>query len=135
MDLTIDITTDRAQPVGEFKFAARSPNSLHGNNPTKLRGEGSQRTRGMKPKKGKDNVSVVPPTSIMEAKIVEERAMEVDGTETGNKKRCRTPLTEPQEENGNGKRVKVEGEVKELGKILKQHLGSVVAAEQPHRTQ
>ena len=55
----------------------------------------------------------------MEAEIVEERAMEVDGMETGNKKRCCTPLTERQEENGNGKRVKVEGEVKELGKILK----------------
>ena len=39
MDLTMDITTDRAQPVGEFKFAARSPNSLHGNNPTKLVGK------------------------------------------------------------------------------------------------
>ena len=59
----------------------------------------------------------------------------VDGTEARTKRRCRTPLTELQEENGNRKRVKVEGEVKELGRILKQHLGSVAAAKQPCRTQ
>ena len=108
---------------------------MHGNNTKKLCGEGSQKTRVRKLKKGKENVGEEPSISIMEAMMVEEMAMEVDGTGTGTKRRCRTPLTELQEENGNRKRVKVEGEVKELGRILKQHLGSVEAAEQPHRTQ
>lgn len=67
--------------------------------------------------------------SGMEASITRDMDMEVDRVEVGTKRRCRTPLIEIQGENGNHKRVKVEGEVKELGRILKQHLGSVVAAE------
>ena len=108
---------------------------MHGNNTKKLCGEGSQKTRVRKLKKGIENVGEEPSISIMEAMMVEEMAMEVDGMGTGTKRRCHTPLTELQEENGNRKRVKVEGEVKELGRILKQHLGLVEAAEQPHRTQ
>nr|POF02119.1 hypothetical protein CFP56_71807 [Quercus suber] len=69
------------------------------------------------------------PNSGMAAMTARDVDMEVDKMEVGNKRRCHTPLIEVEGENGNGKRVKVEGEVKDLGKVLKQYLGLVEAAE------
>ena len=77
----------------------------------------------------------VRPNSGMATMIAWDVDMEVDRVELGNKRRCHTPLIEVEGENGNGKRVKVEGEVKELGKVLKQYLGSVEAAKQPYQAQ
>ena len=47
----------------------------------------------------------------------------------GIKRRARTPLAELENKEDNGKRVKVEGEIKEFGKLLAQHLGSAEAAD------
>ena len=63
------------------------------------------------------------PNSSMATITTRDVNMEVDRVEVGSKRRCHTPLIEVEGENGNGKRVKVEGEVKELGKVLKQYLG------------
>ena len=75
------------------------------------------------------------PNSGMAAITTRDVDMEVDRVEVGNKRRCRTPLIEVKGENVSGKRVKVEGEVMELGRVLKQYLGSVEAAKQPYRAQ
>ena len=50
-------------------------------------------------------------------------------------KEARTPLAELENMEDNGKRIKREGEVQELGKLLAQHLGSTEAASQPRRAQ
>ena len=51
------------------------------------------------------------------------------------KRRARTPLSELENKEDNGKRIKRESEVKELGKLLAQHMGSAEAASQPRRAQ
>lgn len=61
--------------------------------------------------------------------------MEIDLSEVGTKRRARSPLSELENKEGNGKQVRVEGEVKELGKLLAQHLGSAKANNQPRRMQ
>lgn len=53
----------------------------------------------------------------------------------GAKRRARSSLTELDNMEDNGKRVRVEGEVKELGKLLAQHSGSAEAVNQPRRAQ
>lgn len=53
----------------------------------------------------------------------------------GAKRRARSSLTELDNMEDNGKWVRVEGEVKELGKLLAQHSGSVEAVNQPRRAQ
>ena len=75
------------------------------------------------------------PNSGMVAITTQDVDMEVDRVEVGNKRRCRTPLIEVEGENVSGKRVKVEGEVMELGRVLKQYLGSVEAVKQPYWAQ
>ena len=64
-----------------------------------------------------------------------ERSMEVDQTEMGLKRRVRSPLHEEENLDGSGKRAKLEGEVREFGKILAHHLGSAEVGNQPRRTQ
>lgn len=44
--------------------------------------------------------------------------MEIDLSEVGTKRRAQSPLSELENKEGNGKQVRVEGEVKELGKLL-----------------
>ena len=61
--------------------------------------------------------------------------MEVDLAEVGSKRRARPPLIELENMEGNGKRIRTEGEVKELGKLLAQHLGSAEAGSQPRWAQ
>ena len=55
--------------------------------------------------------------------------------DVGTKRKARTPLSKLENKEDNGKRIKREGEVKELGKLLAQHLGSVKAASQRRRAQ
>ena len=54
--------------------------------------------------------------------------MEIDHSEVGGKRRARSPLSKLVNNKGNGKRIRVEGEVKELGKLLAQHLGLAEAS-------
>lgn len=61
--------------------------------------------------------------------------MEIDHSEVGVKSRARSPLSELVNNEGNRKRIRVEGEAKELGKLLAQHLGSAKAGNQPRRVQ
>ena len=53
----------------------------------------------------------------------------------GTKRRERVPLAELENKDDNGKRVKVDGEIKELGKLFAQQLGSAAAAVQPRWAQ
>lgn len=53
----------------------------------------------------------------------------------GAKRRARSSLTELDNMEDNGKWVRVEGEVKELGKLLAQHFRSAEAVNQPRRAQ
>lgn len=61
--------------------------------------------------------------------------MEVEVVGMGEKRKARIPLIELENMEGNGKRIKMEREVKELGKILAKHLGSAEARCQPRRAQ
>ena len=99
----------------------------------KKQGRGPKKTKTVSVATRKENMAGVRSNSCMDAMIVRGVDMDVDREEVGNKRRCRTPLMEIEGENGNGKRVKVEGEVKELGKVLKHYLGSVEATKQPCR--
>lgn len=54
--------------------------------------------------------------------------MEIEKTELGTKIRARVPLAELDNKEDNGKRVKVEGEIKEFGKAFTQQLGSAAVA-------
>jgi len=64
-----------------------------------------------------------------------ETKMEIDHSEVGIKRRARSPLSELVNNEGNGKRIRVEREVKELGKVLAQHLGSAEDGNQPRQMQ
>ena len=64
-----------------------------------------------------------------------ETNMEFDLSEVGTKRRVRSPLSELENKEGNRKRIRVEGEVKELGKLLAQHLGSTEADNQHYQMQ
>ena len=66
---------------------------------------------------------------------IEDSIMEIELVEMGKKRRARTPLAELENMEDNGKRIKREGEVQELGKLLAQHLGSAEATSQPRRAQ
>ena len=66
---------------------------------------------------------------------IEDSIMEIELVEMGTKRRARMPLAELENMEDNGKQIKREGEVQELGKLLAQHLGSAEAASQPRRAQ
>jgi len=61
--------------------------------------------------------------------------MEVDKVEVGIKRRLQSPLHELGNCVDNGKKVRMEGEVREFGKLLAHHLGSAEAVKQPRRAQ
>ena len=61
--------------------------------------------------------------------------MEVDQAEMGLKRRIRSLLRELENFDESGKRARMEGEVREFGKLLAHHLGSTEAGNQPYRTQ
>ena len=61
--------------------------------------------------------------------------MEIEKDDLGTKRRARAPLTELDNQEDNGKRIKREGEVKELGILLAQHLGSTEVTMQLRRAQ
>ena len=59
--------------------------------------------------------------------------MEIEMVDMGTKRRARAPLAELEDKGDNGKQIKMEGEVKELVKLLTQHLGSAEAVAQARR--
>ena len=63
------------------------------------------------------------------------RSMEVDQAEMGLKRRPRSPLHELEDFDVSVKRTRMEGEVREFGKLLAHHLRSAEAGNQLRRTQ
>ena len=84
---------------------------------------------------GMDNSSGSEVKHLQGTGDIEDSAMEFELVEMGTKRRARTPLAELDNMEDNGKRMKREGEIQELGKLLAQHLGSAEAASQPRRAQ
>ena len=74
-------------------------------------------------------------TQPYEEKYTVDGAMEIEMAVTGTKRRTRVPLVELENKEDNGKRIKVAGEIKELGKLFAQQLGSAAAAAQPRWAQ
>ena len=74
-------------------------------------------------------------TQPQEEKYNVDGATEIEMAGTGTKRRARVPLAELENKEDNGKRIKVAGEIKELGKLFAQQLGSAAAAAQPRRAQ
>ena len=92
----------------------------------------NKENRGMP---GKENKSGSEEIHSHGAGNIEDSIMEIELVDTGTKRRARMPLAELENMEDNGKRIKREGEVQELGKLLAQHLGSAEAASQPRRAQ
>ena len=115
-----------------FKLGPTSPKSLK----LKKATEGGQ-------KKNKGNRGGVETRKDLDRECMQrqgvdsgiERSMEVDQTKMGLKRRVRSPSHEVENFDGSGKRAKLEGEVREFGKMLAHHLGSAEAGNQPRRTQ
>ena len=115
-----------------FKLGLTSPKSLK----LKKATEGGQ-------KKNKGNRGGVETRKDLDRECMQrqgvdsgiERSMEVNQTEMGLKRRVRSPSHEVENFDGSGKRAKLEGEVREFGKMLAHHLGSAEAGNQPRRTQ
>lgn len=111
--------------------------------PKKPKGHTTRKAKGSKLKKYKENKGPMGKERAADwlrkqdqgDDISMETKMEIDHSEVGGKRRARSPLSELVNNEGNGKRIRVEGEVKELGKLLAQHLGSAEAANQPRRVQ
>ena len=61
--------------------------------------------------------------------------MEVDLAKIGVKRRLRSLLHELENSEDNGKKARMEGEVKEFGKLLGHYLGLAEAINQPRRAQ
>lgn len=59
-------------------------------------------------------------------------SMEVEASDVGGKKKEKIPLEDISADEEKGKKQKLGGEVMDLGKIMTKHLGSTLAAEQPH---
>ena len=127
--------TEQAQPGYNIIFTSVSPVTCKETNSMKKQGRGPKKTKTASVATRKENMTGLCSNSCMEAMNVRGVVMDVDREEVGNKRRWRTPLMEIEGGNGNGKKVKVEGEVKELGIALKQYHGLVEAAKQPRRAQ
>lgn len=62
-------------------------------------------------------------------------SMDVEANKVGVKRKERMPLKEISVNEETGKKLKLDGEVMALGKIMAQHLGSALAARQPCQEQ
>jgi len=144
-------------------FKAQSPSTMHGKlqdaslglsstglnftlglaSPKKLKAQTTRKAKGSKLKKYKENKGPIGKERAVDwlrkqahgDDTSNETKMEIDHSEVGVKRRARSPLSELVNNEGNGKRIRVEGEVKKLGKILAQHLGSAKVGNQPRRVQ
>ena len=101
----------------------------------KLRGSDHKRNKENKGQTGKERIIGRTRKHAQVDDKSSKTNMEIDLSEVGTKRRARSPLSELENKEGNGKRVRVEGEVKELGKLLAQHLGSAEADNQPRQMQ
>lgn len=100
----------------------------------KFKGGSQKKNKGNRGVLGKKNKSGSEETQLQGEKTNKDLTMEFEMVDMGIKRRAGASLTELEDKEGNGKRIKREGEVKELGKFLAQQLGSAEAVMQPRRT-
>lgn len=81
---------------------------------------------------GKENSDVGARGKMQGEKKEEVTSMEVEASDIGGKKKEKIPLEDISADEEKGKKQKLGGEVMDLGKIMTKHLGSTLAAEQPH---
>ena len=111
--------------------------------PMKLKTQTMRKPKGSDQKRNNENKGPIGKERVMggtrkHAQVDDkssETNMEIDLSEMGTKRKAQSPLSKLDNKEGNGKQIRVEGEVKELGKLLAQHLGSAEAGNQPHQTQ
>lgn len=82
---------------------------------------------------GKENSDVGARGKMQGEKKEEVASMEVEASDVGGKRKERIPLEDISADEEKGKKQKLGGEVMDLGKIMTKHLGSTLAAEQPHQ--
>ena len=117
--------------------------SLGLSSPKQHKAQGVKKNRGGSLKKNKENRGVSGKENKSRSKEIqfhgvennEDSIIEIELVDMRIKRRARTPLSELENKEDNGKRIKRESEVKELGKLLAQHMGSAEAASQPRRAQ
>lgn len=86
-------------------------------------------------KSGKENVGLCLSTVPKESAKVDATRMEVKERDEGPKWKIRAPLSEAMDNMKVGKKLKLDGEVVALGKLLATQMGSVTAGKQPRREQ
>ena len=116
-----------------FSLGLSSPKQQPAQGVKKNRGGNQKKNRENRGVSGKENKSGSEESQCQGDKHYEDSTMEIEKVDMGIKRRARTPLSELENQEDNGKRIKREGEVKELGKLLAQHLGSAEAAMQLRR--
>lgn len=119
----------------EFKLGPASPKEIKIKTFKKSKGGDHKKNKENKGPAGKEKATVWTRTYNQRADKGCDTNMEVDLAEVGTKRKARPPLSELENMEGNGKRTRTEGEVKELGKLLAQHLGSAEVGCQPRRAQ
>ena len=130
-----EVISDLIQPGIHFSLGLSSPKQQPAQGVRKNRGGSQKKNRENRGVSGKENKSSSEETKCQGDKHYEDSTMEIDKDDLGIKRRARAPLTELENQEDNGKRIKREGKVKELGILLAQHLGSAEAATQLHRAQ
>ena len=118
-----------------FSLGLASPKKPKSHNTRKAKGSESKKFKENRGPMGKERAADWLRKQAQGDDMSMETKMEIDHSEVGGKRKVRSPLLELVNNEGNGKRIRVEGEVKELGKLLAQHLGSAEAANQPRRVQ
>lgn len=118
-----------------FTFGLASPKKLKAQTTRKAKGSELKKYIENKGPIGKERVADWTRKQAQGDDTSSEMKMEIDHSKVGVKMRAQSPLSELVNNEGNGKRIRVEREVKELGKLLAQHLGSVEAGNQPRRVQ
>ena len=102
----------------KFILGPASPTKLKTQTMRKLRGSDQKRNKENKGPTGKERIIGGTRKHAQVDDKSSETNMEIDLSEVGTKRRARSPLSELENKEGNGKQVRVEGEVKELGKLL-----------------
>ena len=124
-----------SQPGINFKMAHISPKQPKPHKMKKTTGGGQKKNKENKGYVRKNTDSGKECMQLQGESKGVEMLMEVDKVEVGIKRRLRSPLHELGNCVDNGKKVRMEGEVREFGKLLAHHLGSAELVNQPCRAQ
>ena len=116
-----------------FSLGLPSPKEQKAQGVRKIRGGSQKKNKENRVVPGKENKSGSGETQLQGDKTNVDSTMEIEMVDMGTKRRARAPLAELEDKGDNGKQIKMEGEVKELVKLLTQHLGSAEAVAQARR--